>query len=176
MKKTKILIYIALFTLIILNAISIKVEATDDYRARTYIDSPTEKMLVNHKLEIEGWVMTNDEQAQIEVYIDGKKQEIQDLQREERPDVIKAITGYGTAEQNPKPGYKLKIDTLKILDGEHRLEVRITSVTGETLTIDARSIKIQKFVAKTYIDMPNDANEYLIKDELKVEGWVMSDD
>ena len=176
MKKIKIFTYVVLFLLITLNIISVRAYAQDNYVARTYIDIPTDQMLANHELEIEGWVMTNDEQSEISVYIDGIKQDIQDLQRIERTDVIKAINGYGGIEKNPMPGYKMKIDCSKIPDGERRVEVRIISRTGELLTVDSRSINLRKYVAKTYIDMPNNVNEYLIKDKLEVEGWVMSDD
>ena len=176
MKRTRIFTYIVLFILVILNVISVKTYAADKYIARTYIDIPAEKMLVNHELKIEGWVMTTDEQAEIKVYIDGQEQQIQSIERKERPDVLKAITGYGTVSQNSEPGYIIKIDCSRILDGEHKLEVRINSRTGEQLTSASTNIDLRKFVAKTYIDMPNNANEYLIKDELEVEGWVMSDD
>lgn len=176
MKKNKILTYLILFVLLILSSFSVKTFAGTNYKAKTYIDSPTEKMIVNDELEIEGWVMTDDEQSIIKVYIDGEEQEIQNLQRKEREDVLKAITGYGTSIQNPKPGYIMKIDCSKFLEGEHKIEVKIFSRDGEIIAVDSRNINLEKYVAKTYIDMPNNEKEYLIKDELNVEGWVMSND
>ena len=144
------------------------------YVAKTYIDTPVNASIIKNELNIEGWVMTDDEKATIKVYLNGKEQEIKNTTRKERTDVIKAITGYGTAKQNPKPGYVLKLDTSNVTDGTYKLEVKIISQKGDVIGTDSRTIRIQKYTANSYVDVPTDGAK--VKPTFNISGWVMTDD
>ena len=174
-KVKRILIYFLLVIIFIFVART-KVYGVENERARIYIDTPADNIeyIVKKELNIEGWVMSNAKKDNIKVYIDGEEQIIKSITRKERPDVIRAIIGWGTAEQNPKPGFETLIDCSKISDGKHSLSVRVYSDDGQILASNERKINIQKCVAKTYIDIPE--NKSKIKEKLEVEGWVMSDD
>ena len=144
------------------------------YVAKTYIDTPVNASIIKNELNIEGWVMTDDEKATIKVYLNGKEQEIKNTTRKERADVIKAISGYGTAKQNPKPGYILKMDTSNVTDGTYKLEVKIISQKGDVIGADSRTIRIQKYTANSYVDVPTDGAK--VKPTFNISGWVMTDD
>ena len=110
MKKAKLIISIIIACILLLSVKSLAIETgveTEIYSARTYVDNPAEGQAPSVKgiLEISGWYLSDDEQAQIEVLIDDVKQEIKEITREERIDVINAIPGYGGIEKNPTPGY-----------------------------------------------------------------------
>ena len=174
-KVKRIFIYFLLVSIFIFVART-KVYGAEEERARIYIDTPADNIeyMVKKELNIEGWVMSNAKNVNLKVYIDGEEQIIKSTTRKERPDVIKAIIGWGTAEQNPEPGFETVIDCSKISDGKHSLSVRVYSDNGQVLASNERKINIQKYVAKTYIDIPE--NKSKIKEKLEVEGWVMSDD
>ena len=144
------------------------------YVAKTYIDTPENASIIKNELNIEGWVMTDDEKATIKVYLNGKEQEIKNTTRKERADVIKAISGYGTAKQNPKPGYVLKLDTSNVTDGIYKLEVKVISQKGDVIGADSRTIRIQKYTANSYVDVPTDGAK--VKPTFNISGWVMTDD
>lgn len=144
------------------------------YVAKTYIDTPENASIIKNELNIEGWVMTDDEKATIKVYLNGKEQEIKNTTRKERTDVIKAISGYGTSKQNPKPGYVLKLDTSNVTDGTYKLEVKVISQKGDVIETDSRTIKIQKYTANSYVDVPTDGAK--VKPTFNISGWVMTDD
>ena len=147
--------------------------AKEEYIATSYIDNP-ETEIVKDLMYVRGWVMTNDANATIKFYIDGQEQKYQDFKREERPDVIKAITGYGGKEKNPNPGYITYINMSHVTDGTHLFTVEVVSSEGKVLTKENRNITVKKYVAKTDIDAPN--NGQTISTNMYVRGWYMSDD
>ena len=176
MKKIKILFTVVLAMLILINIKSIKAIANEqeDYIAQTYIENPSEIGITDatEKLEINGWYMSNDPQANIKIYIDDIEQEISNLERYERQDVINAIKGYGTIEENPMPGFSAEVDTSKIKLGQHILKVEIESQSGKKLTYNIRTINIKNiYNAQTYIE-----NIVTTRDEVTIDGWYMSND
>ena len=178
MKKLKNISIIFLFFIIIFNILTIKSYAQDSYKARIYIDSPAGNIIhqVKQYLEVEGWVMTDDEEATVKAYINGQEQTIINMTRKEREDVIKAIIGYGTTEQNAQPGFLFGIDTSNLKDGEYKLEVKVMSRTGKILATSERTIIVQKYKAKMYLDAPAGNNIHQVKQYLEVQGWVMTED
>ena len=176
MKKIKIFFTIVLAMLILINVKSIKVIANEqeDYIAQTYIENPSEIVITDatEKLEINGWYMSNDSQANIKIYIDDIEQEISNLKRYERQDVINAIKGYGTIEENPMPGFSAEVDISKIKSGQHTLKVEIESQLGKKLTYNIRTINIKNiYNAQTYIE-----NILTTGYEVTIDGWYMSND
>ena len=181
MKKAKLIISIIIACILLLSVKSLAIETgveTEIYSARTYVDNPAEGQAPSVKgiLEISGWYLSDDEQAQIEVLIDDVKQEIKEITREERIDVINAILGYGGIEKNPTPGYKLKVDISQQTTGKHELKVNIISREGEILTTDIREFNVEKYKAKTYIETPAEGKETAVGKELNIDGWLMTDD
>ena len=181
MKKAKLIISIIIACILLLSVKSLAIETgveTEIYSARTYVDNPAEGQAPSVKgiLEISGWYLSDDEQAQIEVLIDDVKQEIKEITREERIDVINAIPGYGGIEKNPTPGYKLKVDISQQTTGKHELKVNIVSREGEILTTDIREFNVERYKAKTYIETPAEGKETAVVKELNIDGWVMTDD
>ena len=181
MKKAKLIISIIIACILLLSVKSLAIETgveTETYSARTYVDNPAEGQAPSVKgiLEISGWYLSDDEQAQIEVLIDDVKQEIKEITREERIDVINAIPGYGGIEKNPTPGYKLKVDISQQTTGKHELKVNIVSREGEILTTDIREFNVERYKAKTYIETPAEGKETAVGKELNIDGWVMTDD
>ena len=62
--------------------------------------------------------------------IDGVYQ-TQEVRRVERPDVLKAITGYGDKTTNPLPGYEINVDFSKLNIGLHQIAIRVEKSDGE---------------------------------------------
>ena len=179
MKKAKLIISIIITCILLLSVKSLAIETgVETYSARTYVDNPAEGQVPSVKgiLEISGWYLSDDEQAQIEVLIDDVKQEIKEITREERIDVINAIPGYGGIEKNPTPGYKLKVDISQQTTGKHELKVNIVSREGEILTTDIREFNVERYKAKTYIETPAEGKETAVGKELNIDGWLMTDD
>lgn len=151
----------------------------ENYSAKTYIDNPIDGNIstVKESITINGWYMSNDINAKINVYIDNEKQEVENIYREERTDVISVIKGYGGIEENPTPGYSIKLDIKNITNGNHILKIEIESNTGEKLTSDTRIINVQNYRASTYVEYPQETIEnYIEGRELIIKGWVMTDD
>ena len=84
--KKKLFILIVL--LISISCITVKAE---ENKTLINIDYPSINQEVTNSLRIQGWVMTNFANTNIEVYIDDTK--VEDIERQARPDVIKAIDG-----------------------------------------------------------------------------------
>ena len=144
------------------------------YKATTYIENPArngEIITANNKMW--GWYMSNDEKAEIKILVDNVEQEVS-IKRNIRTDVISAIKGYGTEQENPRPGYEFSLNVENISDGEHTLTIQIISYKGELLSQDIRTIVVNKYVAKSYIDHPTGGETLAGKIELN--GWVMTTD
>ena len=65
--------------------------------------------------------MANVSNSYIKAYLDGKEIDEKTISYYERPDVIQAITDYGTPEQNPMPGFSFDIDISSYTTGSHAL-------------------------------------------------------
>ena len=124
------------------------------------------------KLKVQGWVMSESANSTVEMEIDGKKIE-EELERKERSDVIKAIKGYGTINENPTPGYYKEIDISKLTYGNHIVKIIAKNQSGNILSELTRTINVRKPKTWVYLDYPITQNEYV--NELKVQGWVMSE-
>ena len=101
-----------------------------EYKTRIHIETPYDRTsITNEEHHVSGWVMTTVANANVRVLLDGKYQDI-DVERNERPDVIKAISGYGGEKINPKPGFDLKLDFSKLNIGLHQIALRIEKENG----------------------------------------------
>lgn len=178
MKKSKVRLFFitSVFILIsMMKIITVSAQNSNiEYVAKTYIDYPTNTS-VGGNVVVEGWIMTNDEDAIVKAYIDDVETQIISQTRVERIDVLNAIKGYGTIKENPKPGVKLILDTKEIWEGEHKLTLKVFSEENDLLTQDSRIFNFENEKARMYIDEPLN-NGIIIKDEYKIKGWKMSND
>ena len=143
-------------------------------KAQMYIDNPAEdNCKISSSSKIEGWIMSNDIESTIKVFVDDKEQEDIKIQRKERNDVIKAIKNCGSEFENPKPGFEFSLNMENIKEGKHTLKIKIYSSKNELLTEESKKIEIKKYNAQTYIDYP--AGNKVSKNPI-VEGWIMTDD
>ena len=173
MRKTKAILLILSIITFILIITQITVNAESTYVADTYIDSPASST-VEGKMKVNGWYMTNDEKAEVKIYIDGQEVQKTLEKRESRPDVLQAITGFGTPEQNPEPGYCYIIED-EITVGEHDVEVRIYSRDGEILATHSQHFYYAGYKATTYLENPGKNGEIITANN-KMWGWYMSND
>ena len=113
-----------------LEAIQIKIVEKQKV-AKIYIDTPvngnTYYGVEMSKLTVSGWKMSNDTNATMKAYIDGNAVDANTISYSEREDVINTISGYGTKEQNPTPGFKFDIDISKMTNGNHIIKIEVYS-------------------------------------------------
>ena len=76
------------------------------YDSIIQLDTPSVNQKVKSNIDIQGWALSEDKNAKVEIKI-GK--ETYQTSRQERQDVLNAIQGYGGKETNPTPGFKATI-------------------------------------------------------------------
>ena len=134
------------------------------------VDYPRNNNTYKDSIFVQGWVMSELTDFEMEVFLDQEKVDASIL-RYAREDVTASIKGYGT--ENVNPGFTTIIDTANISDGEHTLSIKIKN-KDKVVAEKNIAIKIEKYVAFLNVDFPvQEKNEY---SSLFVQGWVMSDD
>lgn len=147
------------------------------YTGIAYIDNPIDNGNVfGTSLDVSGWVLSNDMNDKIEVYIDNLKVDGV-ISRKERLDVNRAYPNlYGGNSYNLHPGYFVSLDLIKYHDGEHHLKVCVvTDVTQETLNCYSKKFNLTKYSSTMILDYPLN-NDFLYGTSLLVSGWLMSTD
>ena len=134
-------------------------------------DTPTENQNVKTNLEIQGWVLSEDPEATVEIQFNGQTYT---PERQARIDVLNAINGYGGSETNKTPGYKINIDTSNIKDGTFGVNVIVKSRIGEIIAQQTRNVTIKKYDTLLQYDTPTENQN--LKTNLQVQGWVLSED
>ena len=114
------------------------------YEGIITIDYPQITMINKDTLDIQGWVMTQDDKSTLKIYVDNKQISSKNIARQERPDVIKAISGYGTIKENPKPGFKTTVSLKGYSEGKHTIKITATSRTGEIIVPEEKKFTIYK--------------------------------
>ena len=144
------------------------------FMATLDIDSPYNGQVVMDELKFRGWVMSEDENREIRITIDGKEIDSDLIKEEEREDVLNAIKGYGGKEKNEIPGYNGSVDISNLSSGTHQYKVEVISREGVVIGEKTNNFIVRDYETKMYIDSPvrNDN----IKTELSYQGWVMSED
>lgn len=174
-KKFKLLIILLLILIAIILFKNANVIAIDEnYLAKTYIDNPKSNSIENGVMNIEGWIMSNDIQSKIKIYIDEEEQIIENFNRSEREDVLKSMQGYGGKDENPTPGFSCTININNLTEGKHTLKVKVFSRDDILLAEHSRTFKIEKYVSKMYIDSVG-KNDILKVGDV-IQGWAMSND
>ena len=175
-KKKLVLILGILMLISIVKIVVVNAEGVNNqYIAKTYIDYPV-NCCAGGNIVVEGWIMTNDKDANIKAYLDNSDNEIEILSqtKTERADVLEAIKGYGTAEQNKLPGIRLVLNTENISNGRHNLIVKVLSRENNVIAESSSNFEYENEKAKMYIDTIFDNNT--IYNNYKIEGWMMSND
>lgn len=98
--------------------------------------------------------MSTTNNIDINLYIDNTL--IQKISRnEERPDVLRAINGYGGSNVNPIPGFNFNVDSSNVNDGIHILKIEVKNKENlRILTSESLLINVKKYDAIMYIDNP----------------------
>ena len=143
------------------------------YDTKIEIDSPLNNSISKMSIDIQGWIMSEDKNIKLSIYIDNKEIESNKIIRYERDDVLQAINGYGGRNTNPTPGYKTSIDSSNMTNGNHTLKVRITSSESEEIYKEyVNSFTIKKYDGKMYLDEPIGSN---FSSDISIRGWEISE-
>ena len=141
------------------------------YDSILQFDTPVNNQKIKSNIEVQGWTLTEDKNAKVEIIVGGKTYS---PERQVRADVLKAITGYGGAAKNATPGYKTNISTENLKDGNNTITVRvISSKTGEILKQQSRNIVVHKYDGLVNIDEP--MVTMVNTSTIKVQGWELSE-
>ena len=141
-----------------------------------YVDTPSGNTYYRSetdKISISGWKMVNVSNTYIRAYLDNKEIDTGSINYAERADVIASITGYGTEEQNPTPGFGIEIETSQLSGGMH--EVRIESCYGDEV-LETAYITFNydtEIKSMLYVDTPS-GNTYYREDKINISGWKMA--
>lgn len=143
------------------------------YEGRMNLEQPEENRTCTNKLIIQGWTLSEDKNDNVTIYVDHKK--YMDATRYVRNDVFRVIQGYGGKEANPNPGFEAQIDATKLSEGKHTITVKIETSTGEVIQQNSRTIIVSRnFATRMNLELPKEQS--LLKKEIKVDGWVVSED
>ena len=135
------------------------------------IDYPNGNTPIVDDILIKGWIMSEYNNPILEVYIDNVKIE-QEIERHEREDVIKSISGYGGVTVNPTPGFQTTVDLSNYSYGKHNLKIILKDKSGNFIKEETKTFEKKKPATTMIIDSPNTTN---VDRNLYVRGWVMSE-
>ena len=94
------------------------------YDGRINIEKPNSVEELGTTVVVGGWYLSEYKDSKLEIYLDDTLLE-NEISRSARPDVLKAISGYGGSSTNPKPGFRMDVDVSDIQDGIHTLKTKI---------------------------------------------------
>ena len=115
------------------------------------VDFPRSSSNVNNELLVQGWVMSETDNN-ISISIDGKP--ITSLiNRNEREDVLAAVTGYG-GDRNKTPGFQTFIDISKYDYGKHSLKIEALDSNNKLLASEQREFIIKAPATLLNVDFP----------------------
>ena len=86
--------------------------------------------------------MSEQSDATLKVMIDNKK--LSNVERKERADVLKAITGYGGTKTNTTPGFYVESDISSLKTGTHTIKIQVYSTEGELMASTTRNFRINR--------------------------------
>ena len=138
---------------------------------RIYIDQPI-GVLYGSNLDIQGWVMTTDSSYVLKTYVDDKEIDV-DYIREKRPDVIKAVSGYGNFITNSSPGFKSKVDVSNIMNGSHTLKIDVLDKSNNIITSTSSLFSLNKYDSLMEIDNPISIVS-VNGTSINLKGWFLS--
>ena len=173
MKKITLIISL-IIVFVLLMGINVNINAVSGSNTMIWVDTPEENQtLEKGRINIQGWIMSESRNAEVEILLDGATIE-SEISRQERSDVINAISGYGGKNENPTPGYIAQIDISNISDGNHVLTIRALN-EDKTVILGEQNINFKVGIYNTliWIDSPSEGSIHY--QQINVAGWVMSD-
>lgn len=126
-------------------------------------------------LNISGWKMTDLANHKLALAIDNDLIENINITNIKRPDVIRAIKGYGDETTNPTPGFNIAVDMSKYKDGYHKISLRIINENNNE-TIENKNFDINLKKSKSLMNLETPASNQNIGGNLNISGWVMTTD
>ena len=146
------------------------------YETKLNIESPEGTTPLLSEFLISGWLMSEDKNAKFKVYIDNKETSFE-LERTKREDVLNAITGCGTKEENEKPGFNITVSTNSLKIGKHTLRVDIMSSTteNEIIKTQTKEFLFREPLGKLVVEEPSN-NISITGNKFYITGWAMSED
>ena len=130
-----------------LEAIEIKI-IEKQKKGKLCVDTPSNGTIYYNKetsnISVVGWKMANVSNSYIKAYLDGKEIDEKTISYYERPDVIQAITDYGTEKQNPTPGFRFDINTTNFENRNYVIKIELYSentlleTISKTVSIDGK--------------------------------------
>ena len=136
------------------------------------IDFPSVNENVQDNVFIRGWIMSKEDNVDLEIYIDNKKI-TEEINRHERNDVISLIKDYGDETTNRLPGYQITVDLSYYSYGNHNVTVKAVK-NGNVLASATREFIRKVPATMISIDIPS-SNEKIANDTMTLKGWVMSE-
>ena len=115
-----------------LEAVEIKIVPKIENKIRMVVDTSIEPRIGQEQYKIEGWLMTDIADAQLQLLVNDEVAETQ-ITRIERLDVIEAVKGYGGEEKNPQPGFQMIVDFSAFEIGETNLKIQAVDKDGNVL-------------------------------------------
>ena len=113
-------------------------------KTQMHIDNP-EDQVINQSGKISGWVMTTTKNTKLQISMDGKQIDVNNLKRLERQDVLNAIKGYGDEDEcNKNAGFELNIDYSKYQLGKHTVQVDLLNDNNQIISSYAKEFTIRE--------------------------------
>ena len=114
------------------------------YKGKIYVESPTMSTF-NKEINLSGWEMSESDESYVKLYIDNKLLDV-DFDRTPRGDVVGAIVGYGTPDNNKTPGFSKKININNVGNGNHVITLKLFSKYNDVLDSYSKKVFIYKKV------------------------------
>ena len=114
------------------------------------VDFPKYDSTNKDNIFVQGWVMSELDDFDVQVFLDNKKLDIP-VSRYLRSDVISAVKNYG--ENNTNPGFTTLVNTENVEDGKHTLSIKV--VNKDKIVEEKNiNIKIKKYISFLNVDFP----------------------
>lgn len=127
--------------------------------------------VIGTKTEFSGWYMSDLKGTILKILIDND--EITNINRYYRNDVINAIKNYGTIETTPMPGFGKIIDLTKYNNGIHTISVQLINPNTQEIILN-KSNKFLLTKSKTKLNIETPSIDQIAGLKLKISGWMMS--
>lgn len=117
--------------------------------------------------KIKGWILAPDELDKIEVFVDGKSKGTA-IYGIARNDVYNIYPSYN----NKNSGFYYNLDASNLTVGQHKIDIKVTTVIDETQTMSRTFEKID-MPHRLYIDEPSRSEP--VSGNQIVRGWTVSE-
>lgn len=105
------------------------------------IDEPMVTMVNTSTIKVQGWELSENKNSTVKIYIDTRQMSTT-ITRQERPDVLNAVKGYGGAAKNATPGFLATVNVSNLSEGKHTIKVTSFSNLGDTIASSEKTIQI----------------------------------